>query len=189
MTRFQTLRSTTLASVLALALAAPAAMAADQSMSPDGTPTGLGGGMAERFTIEAASSNITDIKASELAIQRSPTPTVREYATQLLASQQKAQQELTLMAGQAGKNAPMTPNQEDAAQLEEMAQLDGAAFDRAYLDYQVTARTESVSLLGQQAADSSDQNLQRYAKANLPEAQAQLEQAKLLAGQMGVAAQ
>jgi putative membrane protein len=96
------------------------------------------------FVASQISSNNAEIQAGQLALQRSSNQTVRDYAQKMVTDYSAANGQLIQIASQHGVQTPMglTPNDQDA--LTKLAQLDGQAFDRAYIDTMIRAHDTTV---------------------------------------------
>ena len=88
----------------------------------------------ERRFLQIAAANLRfQSEASRLAATRSNNPAVKDLANALLARQQTAQPELLRLLHARGMAMPI-PTNEHGKVLKQLAKLNGAKFDRLYVD-------------------------------------------------------
>ena len=88
----------------------------------------------ERRFLQISAANMRfQAEASRLVAQRSNNPAVKDLANTLLSRQQTAQPELLRLLHARGMALPMTTN-EHGKVLKQLAKLNGAKFDRLYVD-------------------------------------------------------
>lgn len=88
----------------------------------------------ERRFLQISASNMRfQAEGSRLAATRSNNPAVKDLANALLARQQTAQPELLRLMHQRGMAMPITTNDHGKV-LKQLAKLNGAKFDRLYVD-------------------------------------------------------
>lgn len=88
----------------------------------------------ERRFLQITAANLRfQSEASRLALARSNSPAVKDLANTLLARQQTAQPELLRLLHARGMALPM-PTNAHGKTLKRLARLDGAKFDRLYVD-------------------------------------------------------
>lgn len=88
----------------------------------------------ERRFLQLTASNLRfESEASRLALARSNNPAVKDLANTLLARQQTAQPELLRLLHARGMALPM-PTNEHGKTLKRLVRLNGAKFDRLYVD-------------------------------------------------------
>jgi putative membrane protein len=135
---------------------------------------------AEAFVTEAASSNIFEIRSSELALERSQDEAIRTFAQQMLADHHAVGQQMEALAANAGISVPQQPEGVPAQLLE---QVEGAAdgdFDRVYVDNQIAGHQATVELFQSYAESGSNQPLAAFAQEMLPALQQHLNLAQSL---------
>jgi putative membrane protein len=171
-----------IATVAALAVAGTAALAQQTALQ------GKAPAEAVTFAKKVASSNTFEIQSSELANERAQSDQVRSFADQMIADHTKAGQDFET-AVQAAK-VPPPPEEPNAKQKNTLAKLRnarGAAFDRAYINAQLTAHKEAVSLFRTYAKNGRSAPLKEFAQTTLPTLEHHLSMVQELRGQGGVA--
>ncbi|SDH17020.1 DUF4142 domain-containing protein [Pelagibacterium luteolum] len=120
------------------------------------------------FADSAASSNTFEIQSSKMALDASQNSDVVAFAEQMLADHTDAGEQM-LASAQADGITPATEIEElHQAQLDELAALEGEAFDDEYVAAQVAAHRAAVSLFQSFATDGQDSNLKTFAAETLP---------------------
>jgi putative membrane protein len=122
------------------------------------------------FAKKAASANSFQIQSSELAQERSQSAEVKSFAKQMVDEHTKIGQDFK-DAVQAANNLPALPEQPDAKQKAALAKLrkaQGMAFDRGYLNAQLTGHKEAAALLRRYAKTGRTPQLKEFAQKTLP---------------------
>lgn len=137
---------------------------------------------AQEFADMAAASDTYEIQSSELAEQKAQDPAVKEFAAMLVKDHTKSTADLKTAAGQA--SPPITPapalNPEQQANLDALRAATGAEFDRLYMQQQVPAHEQALSMLQGYSAAGDVEPLKAFASKTAPVVQHHLEQARSL---------
>jgi putative membrane protein len=164
------------------------AVAGDQSPSqqqpqpstPRATPTQPDtskGASAERagatadaqFVRQAAEGGMMEVAKGKLAAQKGSHEGVKQFGQRMVDDHTKANDELKSIA--SGKNITLpgdTPKPPMQAALAKLEKLDGAAFDRAYVDDQVRDHQKTIALFEREAKSGKDAELKAFAEKTLP---------------------
>lgn len=132
---------------------------------------GMGGGTehASAFVPAATSSNTFEIRSSRLALERTQSPPIRQFATQMVEDHTAAGRQMTAAASAAGITPPSEPLMpRHRAMLDELRASPDAEFDRRYVAMQTTAHEEAVTLFSSYADGGDVPALQSFARATLP---------------------
>lgn len=128
------LASCLLATLLAApALGAPRANIYAAAAAVEAKPSTPAQRLERRFLQITAAHLHFQAEASRLALARSNNPAVKDLANTLVARHQGAQPELLRLLHVRGMAPPMMAN-EHAKVLKQLAKLQGARFDRVYVD-------------------------------------------------------
>ena len=141
------------------------------------------------FVATVASGNSLEVEASKLALERSRNDAVRKFAQHMVADHGKVGEELRALpvSASVGNFAALMPKHKD--QLSKLRELQGAAFDKAYVtQIGVAAHQETVSLFQKAADGASDSQTKAFAQAKLPALREHLQMAQTMAQQVGGAA-
>lgn len=123
----------------------------------------------ERRFLQISAANLRfQAEASALAVARSNNPAVKDLANTLLARQQTAQPELVRLLHARGMAQPM-PGSEHGKVLKQLAKLNGAKFDRLYVD-EVVLRSHQADIANYEkvAAQAEDPVLKAWIDRQLP---------------------
>lgn len=130
--------------------------------------------LEREFIIMAAQGNNAEIQTSQVALQRSESDSVRQYAQRMIEEHTAANQQLEPLAAQQGIELPTTASSFDTAVLEKLTQVSDEQFDQAYMDTQVNAHLKSLAVFRTGARQVTDADLKNYAATLLPSIQEHL---------------
>jgi putative membrane protein len=120
------------------------------------------------FAKEAAASNEFEILSSEVALKRSQTPEVREFAQTMIDDHRRAQDELQAAATADSVNVSLELSMEQKQTLQALEQAEESQFDSAYLSAQLKAHDQAIALLGSYADKGEGGALKTLATAHYP---------------------
>jgi putative membrane protein len=169
-------RALMLGACLMLAMAAPAYA---QSV---GEKTGVNStlGIAPKavdFVTEAATSDMFEIQASKLAASRT-TGDVKTFANQMVTDHTKTTGDLTGLARSANIPLPSAMTSSQQSMLTKLQGLQGDAFTKQYMDDQVSAHKEAVSLFQRYGNGGDNAQLKSWATQTTPTLRHHLEMAQ-----------
>jgi putative membrane protein len=154
--------------VLLLAAAAPFAYA----------QTGNGGGASSaaqtqklygadlQFLQDAGQAGATEIAASKLALTRASDPKVRDFAQQMIVDHTKLSRNLDVLAKRHGITAPPAS---DTSLIGSLQNLQGAEFDKAYIEkVALDGHQKAAELFRKESESGSDSALKAAASKALP---------------------
>lgn len=123
------------------------------------------------FLVCAASSNKAEIAMAQMALKKSDNASVKQIANNMISDHQMAQDQLMALAKQKGVDldAKLAPSQETAS--EELAKLDGAEFDKAYLAINHGAHLEAIGQFTHASMHADDPQVKAWAGQILPKLQ------------------
>src|SRR6185295_2294091 len=130
------------------------------------------------FAQKVAASNAAEIELSRIAYVRAHAPEVRAFARQLLIDHRDMAINLDNFALERGYLIAWEIQPDMARSIERIRTLDGAAFDKAYMELMVEAHSKSVATLETQAASGRETAM--LANASLPTVRHHLEMARVL---------
>jgi len=124
-----------------------------------GATTGTMG--ASGVLSQLAVANQTEIQQGQAAAKKATTPTVKQFATQLVkdhkANAQKLQQLATRMGVTLADSGAQTTTESESATMGELAGKSGKEFDQAFLDAQIQAHEQNIDKIRNQLLPASDQ--------------------------------
>ncbi|MBW4539217.1 MAG: DUF4142 domain-containing protein [Myxacorys chilensis ATA2-1-KO14] len=134
-----------------------------------------------KFAIKAAQSDQTEIQTSQLALQKSTNPNVRQYAERMIRDHTTSSQRLMPVAMKKGITLPKDVGPLNRPLLTELSQLSGADFDRAYIVGQVRGHAGTQAEYQTYLREGRDANLKALANQFLPIVSDHLEMAQNMA--------
>ncbi len=121
------------------------------------------------FVQTVANSDAFEIQSSQLAAQSAGRQDVKEFAAMMVRDHTATSRELSALAPQLNLTPPSP--QLDAGkqrQIDSLREQNGETFDDAYLDAQVAAHRDAVSLFENFAANGEPGRLRDWATTTLP---------------------
>ena len=137
------------------------------------------------FMGRVAQEGMARFQLAYLALQNAHSEQVKEYARQVLSDYYKSQGELINIATQQFVALPTEPDAKQKATLESLSQLQGEAFDKAYMQTTLKGRTD-LAQFAHEAKTGANQAVINWANQNLPALQSQFKQAEKVAHTVGV---
>ncbi|RVT97273.1 DUF4142 domain-containing protein [Mucilaginibacter limnophilus] len=134
----------------------------------------------QEFVTEAASSNMLEVQAGAMAQQKADNEAVEHYGEHMVTDHTKATVELAAIVNNKDLNMPTQLMEKHQQMLNSIANLTGAAFDKAFMNMMVTSHEQTVALFEKASIQVNDNELRAFAKAKLPTLKAHLEEAKEL---------
>jgi putative membrane protein len=135
------------------------------------------------FVNEAATSDMFEIQSSQLAAERTKGD-VQTFANQMVMDHTKTTSELKGLAPQSEVSLPTQMTSSQQSMLDKLKGLQGADFDKQYMDDQVSAHKDAVSLFQRYGKGGSDDKLKAWADNTLPTLQHHLDMAQGIYGKM-----
>lgn len=118
------------------------------------------------FVQMAASSNIFEIRSSEMAQEKATSAGLKEFAAHMITDHTKAAEDLRVAAGDIP--VPTDPSPKHTAMLALLSEAEGEAFNMLYTDMQAVGHAEAVTLFTAFDASGQGTDLQGFAEATLP---------------------
>lgn len=146
----------------------------------------LGANTVAGYVPNAAMGDMYEIQAAEIALEKSQNAGVRDLATMIRTDHTAAAEALRPVARREAPDVAI-PTELDERRQGMIDNLRSAApgdFDRVYLDQQVAAHQEAVTLHRGFADNADAPGLAAHARTVLPKIEAHLQQAERLRGAM-----
>jgi putative membrane protein len=166
---------------LLLLTGAMAANGADQQTSPSEQDLNSSD---RKFVQLAADMDAREVQFSERAKEKAQNEQVREFASLMIQDHGEANRELMKLAERFHESGgPPYKHEEHSVKkaVAELSELQGAEFDRHYMEAMLKDHHESVRLFERQARNGKDPELKALAAKTLPQLKAHLEQAQQIA--------
>lgn len=158
---------------------APAPAAADRTAQTE--PASAVSRLDQEFFRLAYQGNNAEIDTSRLALERSQDQEIRQYAQRMITEHTRANEVLTQYASQQGLELPSERvDPLNQAIAEQLMQLSGPEFDRAYVGVQENAHLRAIALYRTELAQGQTQGLMAYASQLLPSIEEHYEMANAM---------
>jgi putative membrane protein len=136
---------------------------------------------AKQFVHEATRSGIAEVKLGKMATEQAASTELKEFGQQMVTDHTQANDKLKAIAQDKDMDVPTEMDEQHQQVAENLAKLQGADFDRAYIRQMVEDHEKAVTLFSQQAQQGQDADLKAFAAQTLPTLQEHLNMAKQLA--------
>lgn len=163
-----------------LGLLAAAATAQSTVPGTSGTPTTQQGGLSDKTAAtlrQVASSNLFEIESSRLALTRSQSNAIKQFADRMVGEHTRAANRTRQVLAEMGASPPATmlepAHQQKLDALKAVANQD---FDRAYVEVQYTEHVEAITLVREYARTGDSERLKALAAEALPMLQGHLDE-------------
>jgi putative membrane protein len=121
------------------------------------------------FVTEASASDMFEIESSKLALQKGDDAT-KTFAQQMITDHEKTTAELkALLASGKVQGSPVTAlTDDDKQEIDDLAKLEAADFNKEYIGDQVDAHEDAVDLFKRYAEEGENADLKAWAAKTLP---------------------
>jgi putative membrane protein len=147
---------------------------------------GLSGALAQsptaaEFVEKAGIAGQFEIESSRLAMQKATSADVKKFAQQMITDHSKAAKELKATARAAGKlKFPTALDEPHKTMIADLKAKRGKDFDTTYVNEQVQAHDEAVSLFSDYSKTGDQTELKAFAAKTLPVLEQHQQHAKAL---------
>ena len=162
-------------------LAVLAAGSMGQSTIPGGSgvPLSPQAGLSDKSASAlrtAASSNLFEIESGRLALARSQSGVIKEFADRMVDDHTRAANRARQVLSEMGASLPplmLEPSHQQ--KLDALKAVDNPRFDKAYVEAQYTEHVEAIALVREYARSGDSERLKALAAEALPVLQSHLE--------------
>ncbi|MEQ7155241.1 DUF4142 domain-containing protein [Brevundimonas aurifodinae] len=142
----------------------------------------MGANTVGGYVPNAAMGDMYEIQAAEIAMERTQNAQVRELAQMIMTDHRAASEKMTALAPQAAPNVTLPTELDERRQglIDNLRTADAAAFDQVYLDQQVAAHQEALTLHRGFADNTDAPQLATHAREVVPKIEMHLERARAL---------
>jgi putative membrane protein len=138
-----------------------------------------------KFILEAASSNLLEIRLGQTAQTKATNPAVKQFGQQMVADHSNLENQLTASVSKGGvqfKPGMTKEHEQEVAQLDKMS---GADFDRAYMSSMIQHHQQDVATFQSAAQTVGSAEARQIIATSLPVLQQHLTMATQVGGQVG----
>lgn len=132
----------------------------------------------EKFLESAALGAMTEVRLGELAIQRTDTQPIRDFARRMVVAYSQATKEVKELSERKGVSCPPELDEKHQAIVERLGELDGPDFDKAYMKEMVEAHERDIKAFENQGATGKDGDIRKWVSCTLPKLREHLEAAR-----------
>ncbi|UOQ97381.1 DUF4142 domain-containing protein [Hymenobacter sp. 5317J-9] len=120
------------------------------------------------FLTNAASSDMMEIRAGQMASQKATSAEVRKYAQMMVSQHNQSSQELKAVAAPLGVKMPDAMLPVHQALADRLMNKSGKNFDETYMDLMETAHKMDVAMFEVKSTAAESPNVQAFATKTLP---------------------
>jgi putative membrane protein len=120
------------------------------------------------FVQKAASAGMYEVKAAQLAMEKSKDDQVKSVAQHMNTDHTAANDKLKSIAQTEGITIPQQLMPEHQRQLDKLSAMSGKEFDKEYMNQQKQAHDEAVMLFQRQTSIGQNAALKSFAEQTLP---------------------
>ncbi len=131
----------------------------------------------QTFVMQAGMSNRAEIDMGTLAGTRATNASVKAFAQMMTTEHNTAQSDLKDVANSVGVAFKDSLDAENVALKQTLSGLSGMAFDRAYMQSQVTAHQKTLANFDAEISGGSSSKVKSYANEYRPHIQMHLDSA------------
>jgi putative membrane protein len=133
---------------------------------------------AEKFVQKAGTANTAEIRAAQIALQKTSNPEVKDFAQLMVNDHTKIGDELKAVAQKQNLKMPEGVDSKPQAMLDRLQSQSGARFDRTYAKGMVKDHRKAVKLFQTYAKNGTNAELKQFAQQTLPTLQDHLRKAE-----------
>ena len=148
---------------------------AQQTTSATATTTASGGGTVsnstpddKEFVSKAGMGGLAEVQMGNLALQNAQSAAVKAFAQRMVTDHSKANAELAQLATVKGLVLPTELGGDHKNALEHLQSLQGADFDKAYMQHMVSDHETDVSEFDKASTSATDADIKAWAGKTLP---------------------
>ena len=138
------------------------------------------------FVNKAVQEGTAKFQLAYLALQNAHSEEVKAFARQVLADYYTSQTELINIANQQFMTLPTSVDPKDQATFDSLSQLQGEAFDKAYMQAILKGHRTDLTQLRREAKSGNNQDVMNWANQNLSALETQSKAAEKVAHTVGV---
>jgi putative membrane protein len=135
----------------------------------------------DKFLVHAATEHHAEIEVSKLVERRSGSDAVKDFAKQHIKEHQAAYDKLAGLLKSRKIGVVAGTEESTKTALKRLGNLEGAAFDREYLNWVIKEHKTAITRFEMQADQGKADDIRAYAKELLPELRRHLAEAEKLA--------
>jgi putative membrane protein len=132
----------------------------------------------EEFLAHAVAQGILEVKLSEEAAKRATNAQVKQFAQKMVTEHEKCNKRLLTLASERKLAVVAGLNQDAKDRLGRITRLEGAAFDRAYMQEQVKMHERAIEQFEKRARATESAPIKTFINDTLPHLREHLKEAR-----------
>jgi putative membrane protein len=140
------------------------------------------------FVDNLGQGNMYEVQAAQIAQKKAKSADVKAFAKMMVTDHTAMLNEMKPLVTAAGKTMPTSLDQRRKGLIDNLNAASAADFDKTYIDQQVAAHEETLTLLNGYAQNGDDAGLKALAAKAVPKVQAHLDKAKQIQASLSGAA-
>ncbi len=121
-----------------------------------------------KFVTEAATGGMLEVELGKLAADKAASDSVKKFGQQMVTDHSKANDELKSIAEKKGVEIPASLPKKEQKEVDRLAKLSGAEFDKAYMKLMVSDHEDDVKEFEKASKNAADPDLKSFAEKTLP---------------------
>ncbi len=132
-----------------------------------------------KFMMTAATGGMAEVEMARMALQKSASDSVKQYAQKMVDDHTMAGDELKRLASMKGVTLPAQPDAKQMAMMAKMQKLSGMGFDMMYVkEAGVKAHEKMEKLYMKESMSGMDMDAKAFASKTLPTVRMHLQMAR-----------
>jgi len=120
------------------------------------------------WVTKVAQGGMLEVELGKLAESQASSDAVKQFGTRMVTDHSKANEELSQLASRKGITLSTSLDAKHQATKDKLSKLNGAAFDRAYMDAMVKDHREDVAEFKKESTTGQDADVKAFAAKTLP---------------------
>jgi len=135
----------------------------------------------DNFLIKVATCENAEIETGKLADKHAASPKVKEFGAQMVREHQQNYDKMATVIKNRKIGVVAGLEKDVRAEIDRLSKLNGAEFDREYLNCAIKAHQKAISMFENQANNGKNAEIRTFAKDTLPALKEHLKHAESLA--------
>jgi putative membrane protein len=141
----------------------------------------------EAFVGRALAQGLFEVKLSERAAEKAANADVRKFAQQMVNEHKKCNQRLMKLADGMKLGVVQGLDKDSKEKLARLGRLEGAPFDREYMQQQVKAHERAIKMFESRAKATTNAPVKTFINETLPHLREHLKEARAVAAKVATA--
>ncbi|HEV7395265.1 MAG TPA: DUF4142 domain-containing protein [Pyrinomonadaceae bacterium] len=138
----------------------------------------IGAPADEDFAGKAANGGKMEVELGRLAAKKGRNAAVRTFGRRMVTDHTKAGNKLKMLAAKKHMTLPTEMDAESHEAMQRLSGLQGAQFDRAYMDMMVSDHEKDITEFETESQSGADADLKAFATSTLPTLKVHLQLAR-----------